>query len=96
MPVVRSARLIFFMLRKDMTRGCLVLDSVRHRLNETSLWSEMGRSAAEQFLGVKPEQQTKSKVCPLQWVGKSIYCVRPKLSRHEMKSLVDARLLLSR
>ena len=49
MPVVRSARLIFFMLRKDMTRDCLVLDNVRHRLNETSLWSEMGRSAAEQF-----------------------------------------------
>lgn len=62
MPVVRSARLMFEMLRKDMTRNCLNLDNVKLKLNKISMWSEIGRSTAEQLRGVRPEQQTKSKM----------------------------------
>ena len=61
-PVWRSVMLMFFILRKDMVRGGLDLDNVRLKLNETSMWSEMGRQTAEQLRGVTPVQQTMSKI----------------------------------
>jgi len=88
----RADVLIFLMLRNEMDRDIFALGSVKLTLKDTNLWSEIGKSNAEQFRGVTPEQQIRSSICPLECVGKSIYCCNPKLSRHDVKSFV--RLLL--
>lgn len=66
--------------------------SVKFKLNETSMWSDIlgPKSTAEQFEGVTPEQQNKSKIWPLGLVVKSTWCCRPKLSKQEVKLLVRA------
>ena len=49
-----------------------------------------------QLEGVRPEQQIKSSVCPLIWVGKSVKMWKPELSRQDEKSQVRGRVELSR
>ena len=66
----------------------LVLDNLSMTLKDITLGSEMDKSEAQQFRGVTPEQQIRSRMCPLECVGKSICCCCPKLSRHEVKSFV--------
>ena len=87
-PESRAAGSINLMLRKEIVRSSFVLNSVTLTLNELSLWSEMGRSNAAQLEGVTPEQQSRSREWPFEWVGKLINCCKSKLSRHDIKSLV--------
>lgn len=56
-----------------MVRFRLRLGSGRLISKRTVLWSEMGSSVDLRLYGVTPEQQTKSKIWPLLWVGKSMY-----------------------
>ena len=94
-PLERADRSISLMFRKEIERGMLVLDNLSMTSKDISLWSEMGRSEARQFRGVTPEQQIRSRMCPLECVGKSTCCCSPKLSRHEVKSFVKTLLMLS-
>ena len=73
----------------------LVLDNLSMTSKDISLWSEMGKSEAQQCRGVTPEQQIRSRMCPLECVGKSICCCSPKLSGHEVTSFVKMLLMLS-
>ena len=82
-PESRAAGRMDLMLRKEIVRNSVTLT-----LNEVSLWSEMGRSNAAQLDGVTPEQQSRSREWPFEWVGKLINCRKSKLSRHDIKSLV--------
>lgn len=67
----------------------------RVTLKVTRKWSDNWRSSAEQLEGERPEQQSMSSVWPLMWVGKSMNCWKPKLSKHDKKSRVRGRLRLS-
>lgn len=88
MPWERADRSMPLIFLKVIERFCLFLYSGRLALNKTNLWSEKGMSNTAQFLGVTPIQQTRSKMCPLECVGMSIYWCKPKLSRQDIKSLV--------
>lgn len=92
---VSVARLIFFIFRNEMRRYILEMERVSSTVNERKKWSVMGSSTAVRSEGVTPEQQIKSRVCPLECVGKLICCWHPKLSKQEVKSLVRGRLILS-
>lgn len=46
----------------------------------TTTCSETCSSAVLKLTGVIPEQQTRSKICPLLWVRKSTYCQMSKQS----------------
>ena len=46
----------------------------------------MGRWTAEQLKGVTPEQHTKSKTCPLEWVGKPMCPGKTVQARSEVLS----------
>lgn len=61
-------------------------------LKDINIWPENGIKSALQFRGTRPEQQIMSKICPVECVGKLIYCCSPKLSRQEVEVL---RVLLT-
>ena len=65
-PVESVFKLMFLMLRNDITQGSFVMESVRLTVKDINMWSEMGSSAAVQARGVTPEQQTKSRTCPFE------------------------------
>lgn len=91
----RSEMLSFLTLRKDIVRCLTVLDVGIEMLKTKNLWSDMERSNALRLKGVSPEQQIKSSVCPLLWVGKSTNCTMSKLSKVEIKSLQSESVGLS-
>ncbi len=78
-----------------MVRRLTELDVGMEILKTKNLWSDMGRSNALRSKGVSPEQQIKSSVCPLLWVGKSTNCAMLKLSRVEINYLQSESVGLS-
>lgn len=78
-----------------MERAAEVLGGGRWILKVINLWSELGCSRAEKFMGLSPEQQTRSRVWPFECVGKSMSCFRPKLLRQEVKSHARVQFGLS-
>ena len=88
-PLERVDESISLMFQKETEQGMLVLDNLNMTSKDISLWSEMGKSEAQQCRGLTPEQQIRPRMCPLECVGKSICCCSPKLSRHEVKSFLE-------
>ena len=74
MQAVRVAGLMFFIFRSEMRHGCLEMERVSFTVNEMRKWSVMGSSLAVRSEGVTPEQQIKSRICPLECVGKVMCC----------------------
>lgn len=58
----RAVRLMFLILRNEITRGSLHLERESVTLNERSKWSVNGRLSAVRAVGVRPEQQIKSRI----------------------------------
>ncbi len=71
---VRVAGLMFFIFRNEMRRGVLERERVSFTVNERRKWSVMGSSSAVSSRGVTPEQQIKSRMCPLECVGIVVCC----------------------
>ena len=71
---VRVAGSIFFILRNEIGRGFFEMERVSLNVNERSKWSVMGSSSAVRSKGVTTEQQIKSRMCPLDCVGKVVCC----------------------
>ena len=87
--------LMSLILRNEMRRGDLIVERWSTALKVRRKWSDTGKTSAVGLEGLRPEQQTRSNVCPLVWVGKSMRGCSPKLSRQDAKSLVRGRLVLS-
>lgn len=66
---VRVAELILFMFRHEMRRVFFEMKRMSFTVDEWRKWSVMGSSSAVR--SVTPEQQIKSRMCPLECVGKS-------------------------
>lgn len=69
----RVSTLMSFKFLNEMRRGGLIAERESAALNVRRKWSFMGSSSEVQLEGVRPEQQSKSSVCPLVCVGKSMY-----------------------
>ena len=74
MHEVRAAGVIFLMFQNEMSRGTLQCNSLSPLIKVKRKWSVMGSSLAVRSEGVTPEQQIKSRVCPLEWVGNVVCC----------------------
>lgn len=66
-----------------MRRDGLFLERQSVMLNERRKWSVTWRSSAAQFEGMRPEQQIKSRVCPLVWVGKSMNSMKSEVQNSQ-------------
>ena len=71
---VRVAGLMCLIFRNEMRRGVLEMERVSFTVNERRKWSVMGSSSAVRSRGVTPEQQIKSRMCPLECVGIVVCC----------------------
>lgn len=59
---------MFLILRNVMVRDSFVLWTGRCTANDTSLWSQIGRSQVVHLGGLIPVQHIKSRMCPLECV----------------------------
>ena len=55
-------------------------------------WSDMERSMLEMLWICRPVEQTRSRMCPLLWVGKLMCCVRLEQFNKSRRSLAFLQL----
>lgn len=82
----RANKSVFLMLWKEMVQGGYGTDRFKLTLKDTWLRKDVDRSDDTQLKGVAPEQHTRSRVWPSEYVGKSVNCYKSVRSRHDTKS----------
>lgn len=65
---------MFFMFQKDMGHDVLERERVRFTAIVKRKWSVMANSSDVMLKGMMSEQQTKSRICPLECVRVVVYC----------------------